>query len=82
MPNALLFLYYCAERYQVDDIKFNAKVVNKAFWMRQCFKKHNELIGDFKEEDIFRNKDCRPFVWMHFIRSSVIDDNNILVTNA
>lgn len=72
---ALKTLYEHAQKYNCDAIKFNAKTVHGEKWMKESFKKHhNELITDFKPNDIFVHKDCRPFVWMHFIRRDVIED--------
>ena len=40
--------------------------------MKDSFQKHDELIDTFTPEDIFKFKDCRPFVWMYFIRVNSI----------
>lgn len=71
---ALRFLYEKAEEVQCDSIKFNAVVVLGEKWMRDSFKRHNELLDDFQPNDIFVHKDSRPFVWAHFIRRDLIED--------
>jgi len=40
--------------------------------MKQSFKKHNELILSFSPYDIFKETDCRPFIWSHFIRHNLL----------
>jgi len=81
--NSLYKLYQTAEKYQCDVIKFNAKVINGYDWMKQSFIKHDELIKDFSKKDVFTYKDCRPFIWCHFIKRDVIKnqrfDTNIQI---
>ena len=71
---ALSFLFNMAEKEHCDTIKFNAHVINGEKWMKKSFIKHDELIKNFKSNEIFRHKDCRPFVWVHFIRRKIIED--------
>ena len=72
--NTLRILFDTAESDNCDVVKFNAKTIHGDKWMKDSFLRHDELIEDFKPEDIFRYKDCRPFVWSHFIRRTVIGD--------
>ena len=67
-------LFVIAEEDDCDCIKFNAKLIHGKRWMRDSFRRHDELIEDFRTRDIFRYKDCRPFVWVHLIRRSSIQD--------
>jgi glycosyltransferase involved in cell wall biosynthesis len=71
---ALNTLYQNAKRTNCDTIKFNAKIVHGEEWMYELIKDHNdELITDFQQNDIFVYNNCRPFVWMHFIRRELLD---------
>ena len=72
LNGALKSLFEMAEETQCDCIKFNAKLVHGSRWMKDSFQKHDELIDTFTPEDIFKFKDCRPFVWMYFIRINSI----------
>ena len=69
---ALLKLFKMAEKNMCDTLIYSAKVKNGASWMYNSFPKHNKLIEKFETKDIFRLKECRPFVWTHFVRRSVI----------
>ena len=71
--NALKTMYNHAQKYNCDAVKFNAKTIHGEEWMKESFiDHHNELLTNFQPNDIFVYKDCRPFVWMHFIRRDVI----------
>ena len=74
LKDALKTLFDMAEETGCDCVKFNAKLVHGSKWMKDSFQKHDELVENFTPEDIFRLKDCRPFVWMHFIRRDLIED--------
>jgi glycosyltransferase involved in cell wall biosynthesis len=71
---ALKKLFDMAEKSGCDSIKFNARVVHGKKWMRDSFRSHDETIEGFIPNDIFRYKDCRPFIWAHFIRSDILTD--------
>lgn len=72
--NALKTLFHKAEQCQCDTIKFNATVIRGERWMRDSFRDHDELIEDFQPNDVFIHRDCRPFIWAHFIRRELIAD--------
>lgn len=72
--NALKILFDKAEECQCDAVKFNAIIIYGERWMKDSFKDHDELIRDFQPNDIFFHKDCRPFVWAHFIRRELIGE--------
>ena len=74
LKDALKSLFGMAEETGCDCVKFNAKLVHGSKWMKDSFQKHDELVENFTPEDIFRFKDCRPFVWMHFIHRDLIED--------
>jgi len=74
LKDALKTLIDMAEATGCDCVKFNAKLVHGSKWMKDSFQKHDELVENFTPEDIFRFKDCRPFVWMHFIHRDLIGD--------
>lgn len=67
-------LFDIAEADGCDCVKFNAKLIHGKRWMRDSFRRHDELIEDFHVRDIFRYNDCRPFIWAHLIRRSLIQD--------
>lgn len=71
---ALFALFHTAENYRCDVVKFNAKLINGQYWVKKSFLKHDELIRNFSEEDIFIHKDCRPFIWCHFIKRDIISN--------
>jgi len=70
---SLCYLYKAAIENDCDTVKFNAKIIHGPKWMKDCFSRHNELIDGFDEDDIFKNRDTRPFVWAHFIRKTSIE---------
>jgi glycosyltransferase involved in cell wall biosynthesis len=81
--DSLFRLFTLAENYNVDCIKYNGKIVGVAKrWMLKSFKKRDELLDDFSYNDIFKYRDCRPFIWMHFIKSSLLLENRLMFNES
>lgn len=70
--DALRRLFDMAEEHNCDCVKFNARIVHGERWMKRSFRKHDELIEDFRPECIFNNEDTRPFIWSHFILTEAL----------
>ena len=70
--NALSKLFTIIKNNSCDSIIYGAKLKKGKKWMYESLPKHNKLIEEFNTEDIFHLKECRPFVWTHFIKKEII----------
>lgn len=48
-------------------------------WVSPLLKISSKMITDFKISDIFSVNGCRPFLWLHFIKSEIIKNNNLRI---
>ncbi len=48
-------------------------------WINKCFDIRPNVFHSFNIRDIFTVNGCRPFLWQHFIRTSILKDNNIRI---
>ena len=83
-PGALSKLYDLAESKQYDIVVHGSNLicdddVEPPGWVLNCIKVEAKSITDFKPKMVFEEKGCRPFLWMHFIRSDIIKKNNIWI---
>ncbi len=83
-PEALSRLYDLAESKQYDIVVHGSNLicddgVEPPKWVLDSIRVEPKSITDFKPKMVFEEKGCRPFLWMHFIRSDIIKKNNIWI---
>ncbi|WP_400224824.1 glycosyltransferase family 2 protein [Methanomethylophilus alvi] len=80
--NALETMYEMSKKSNCDILVHTATTFGSTEvpdWVSPLLKINNRKISDFKISDIFSVNGCRPFLWLHFIKSSIIKDNHLKI---
>lgn len=71
-------MYNLCEKKNLDTLIFNAKILgDKNSWKIKKMPNKNKFYSDFSYDNIFHISGIIPFVWNHFIKRSILTDNDV-----
>ena len=83
VAGSLSRLYNYASKGQYDIVVHSAETfgdyTGDTQWIKSVFKFDYHKCNNFSITDIFKYPGCRPFLWLHFVRSEIIKMNNLWI---